>query len=197
MILPPHSTHRLQPLDVGLFQPLATEYSKQISTLMANSYGYVSMTKRAFWPMFKASWEASFTEKNITNAFAKTGIFPHQPDVVLDKITHSESPLVPIFQEHTPMTCRAVRRIHKAYKKSPTRKRLSFIFHANTRLAAQHSINKHIITGLVTALKHEKTKRRHGKRLNLVGEEDSGPQFYSPSRIHRALAHAGEKEAQE
>jgi hypothetical protein len=146
MILPPHSTHHLQPLDVGFFQPLATEYSKQISTLMANSYRYVSMTKRTFWPMFKASWEASFIEKNITNAFAKTRIFPHQPDVVLDKITRLESPLVLIFQECTPMTCRAVRRIHKAYKKSPTRKRLSFIFHANTRLAAQHSINKYIIT---------------------------------------------------
>jgi DDE superfamily endonuclease len=108
MILPPHSTHRLQPLDVGMFQPLATEYSKQISTLMANSYGYVSMTKHAFWPMFKASWEASFTEKNITNAFAKTGIFPHEPSVVLDKITRPEPPPVPISQERTPMTYRAV-----------------------------------------------------------------------------------------
>jgi hypothetical protein len=27
MILPPHTTHRLQPLDVGLFQPLSTAYS--------------------------------------------------------------------------------------------------------------------------------------------------------------------------
>jgi hypothetical protein len=48
MILPPHSTHCLQPLDVGLFQPLATEYSEQISNLMSNGYGLVSMTKCAF-----------------------------------------------------------------------------------------------------------------------------------------------------
>jgi DDE superfamily endonuclease len=197
MILPPHSTHRLQPLDVGLFQPLATEYSKQISTLMANGYGYVSMTKRAFWPMFKASWEASFTEKNITNAFAKTSIFPHEPSVVLDKITRPEPPPVSISQERTPMTCRAVRRMHKAYKKSPIRKRLSFIFHANTRLAAQHSIDKHTITGLITSLKHEKTKRRRGKRLNLVGEEDNGPQFFGPSEVLCAKSYASEKEAQE
>jgi DDE superfamily endonuclease len=27
LILPPHSTHRLQPLNVGLFQPLSTTYS--------------------------------------------------------------------------------------------------------------------------------------------------------------------------
>jgi hypothetical protein len=30
-----------------------------------------------------------------------------------------------------------------------------------------------------------------------VGEEDSGPQFFSPSRIHRAKAYADEIEAQE
>jgi hypothetical protein len=30
-----------------------------------------------------------------------------------------------------------------------------------------------------------------------VGEEDNGPQFHSPSRVHRAKAFAGEKEAEE
>jgi DDE superfamily endonuclease len=33
LILPPHSTHRLQPLDVGLFQPLAMAYTKQLNKL--------------------------------------------------------------------------------------------------------------------------------------------------------------------
>jgi hypothetical protein len=55
LILPPHSTHRLQPLDVGLFRPLACKYSQQISKLMSNSFGITSMTKRMFWPMFKVS----------------------------------------------------------------------------------------------------------------------------------------------
>ena len=36
-VLPPHSTHRLQPLDVGLFSPLATFYSQQIDKLLAES----------------------------------------------------------------------------------------------------------------------------------------------------------------
>jgi hypothetical protein len=33
-IYPPHSTHRLQPLDVALFSPLATAYTKQLEQLM-------------------------------------------------------------------------------------------------------------------------------------------------------------------
>ena len=45
MILPAHSTHRLQPLDVGLFSPLATAYSKRLTEIMAESHGMVSMGK--------------------------------------------------------------------------------------------------------------------------------------------------------
>ena len=29
----------------------------------------------------------------------------------------------------------------------------------------------------------EKKKRRRGKRLNLLGQEDSGPQFWSPIKV--------------
>jgi hypothetical protein len=147
--------------------------------------------------MFKASWEASFSKKNITSAFAKTGIFPHKPSVVLDKIKRPESELAPISEERTPMTCRSIRRVQKAYKKSPTVKRLSLIFRANCGLAAQHSIDQYTITGLISALKQEKKKRSRGKRLNLVGEVDNGPQFYSPSQVHCAKDYSEEIKAQE
>jgi hypothetical protein len=70
----PHSTHRLQLLDVGLFQPLSTAYSNELDNLTARSSGVVSMKKRMFWSIFKLAWEASFTAKNIINAFAKCGI---------------------------------------------------------------------------------------------------------------------------
>jgi hypothetical protein len=53
LILPPHSTHRLQPLDVGLFQPLSTAYLAELDNLTAKSGGIVSMKKRMFWSLFK------------------------------------------------------------------------------------------------------------------------------------------------
>ena len=64
-ILPPHTTHRLQPLDVSLFQPLATAYSRGINTLMYNRESHVHITKRLFWPLFRDAWKASFTLANI------------------------------------------------------------------------------------------------------------------------------------
>jgi hypothetical protein len=43
----------------------------------------------------------------------------------------------------------------------------------------------------------ERQKRKKGKKLNLVGEDDIGPQFYSPCRVRRALEFQSEKEAEE
>ena len=94
------------------------------------------MTKRMFWPMFKIAWEQSFTAKNITSAFQKTGVFPFNPALLLDVIQRPVALPIDNSIESTPMSCRAVRRIQKAYRKSPTKKRLSLIFHANERLAA-------------------------------------------------------------
>jgi hypothetical protein len=196
-IMPPHSTHRLQPLDVGLFQPLATAYSKEITKLMSDGYGLVSMTKRIFWSMFNSTWNASFTEKNIVSAFAKTGIFPYNPSVILDKITYPEPVPELIIQEKTPVACVSIRRIYKAYRRSPTAKRLGFIFHSNIQLVAQHSIDLHTISGLIKSLKEEKKKRSHRKRLNLCGDENVGAQFYSPCIVRRAIAYSDKKKAEE
>jgi DDE superfamily endonuclease len=54
-VLPPHSTHHLQPLDVGLFSSLITYYSQQIDKLLAESQRLVRLTKRDFWPLFRES----------------------------------------------------------------------------------------------------------------------------------------------
>ena len=49
--------------------------------------------------------------------------------------------------------------------------------------------------GLIETLKEEKKRRKRGKRLNLVGEEDSGAQLFYSSRVQAALVYEAEKEA--
>ena len=39
LVLLPHITHRLQPLNVGLFQPLSTVYSKGLEKVMSSRGG--------------------------------------------------------------------------------------------------------------------------------------------------------------
>ena len=65
LILPPHSTHRLQPLDVGLFGKLSTAYSFLVDRWMAKSLRLVSMSKRIFWALFLPAWLESFTPESI------------------------------------------------------------------------------------------------------------------------------------
>ncbi len=198
LILPPHSTHRLQPLDVGLFAPLAKAYSKELNTLMHHSLGLVDMTKRGFWLMFHTAWKQSFTEENIKSAFEATGIFPYEPERVLKSIRRpptNETPSKRSFRDvATPITSRAVRKLQAAYRTSPTRDKLDLILHANVKLAAQHSVDQHMHKGLTDALKGEKQRRTRGKRLDLLGEEDVGPQLFSPGRIQAAKDYQEGKE---
>ena len=87
MILPPHATHRLQPLDVSLFSPLATYYTNGLNDLMFKSLGLVSMSKRLFWKIFWPAWNQAFSVENIASAYRNTGVWPYNPAIILDTIT--------------------------------------------------------------------------------------------------------------
>ena len=198
-ILPPHSTHRLQPLDVSLFRPLATHYTNGLSDLMFKSLGLVSMSKRSFWQVFWPAWLHSFTIKNVSSGFKQTGIWPINPDIILNRITLPTSPIINDEPQipKTPMASHDVRRFQKAFKGNPKPELLEKLFRANLTLATQHEIDHHIEQGLIKALKDEKKRRRRGKKLNLLGEEDSGPQFFSPARIQAARDYQESKETNE
>jgi hypothetical protein len=143
-ILPAHTTHRLQPLDVGLFSPLSTAYSNQLNSLMHKGLGMVSMTKRFFYPLFRDAYWASFTKKNILHAFEKPGIFPVDPEKVLGKLKCPKVPKEPDLlanQLQTSKSCQAVRWVQKAYKQTHSEAILELVFKANVALASQVSID--------------------------------------------------------
>ena len=82
-VYPPHSTHTLQPLDVVMFKPFSSAYSSQVAAFMERCQGLTSMSKRDFYPMFMAAWEASFKKDTILKAFEATGLSPFQLEVIL------------------------------------------------------------------------------------------------------------------
>jgi hypothetical protein len=68
LILPPHSIHKLQPLDYGNFLPLAIFYSQEITAILTNSKDKTSITKHIFYGCFKPAFEKAFYVKNIKSA---------------------------------------------------------------------------------------------------------------------------------
>ena len=43
--LPPHSSHRIQPLDVGYFNPLKTAYGEEIKTFVKSYITHITKTE--------------------------------------------------------------------------------------------------------------------------------------------------------
>jgi hypothetical protein len=84
LCMPPHSSHLLQPLDVGCFAPLKKAYSKQIEGLIRNGINHI--TKLEFLPAFKAASDAAFTSSNIKASFRGSGLYPYDPDAVISKL---------------------------------------------------------------------------------------------------------------
>ena len=96
LVLPPHSTHRLQPLDIGLFGPLSKTYDRQIQDFMLEYQGFVSLTKRDFYPLFREAWITSFTSVNIASGFEASGIFPLNPERTIIHLKTPQGPPAPI-----------------------------------------------------------------------------------------------------
>lgn len=84
LCMPSHSSHLLQPLDVGCFSPLKRAYSRQIEVLMKSHINHV--TKVDFLIGFKEAFFASLTEENIKAGFRGAGLVPIDQEVVLSKL---------------------------------------------------------------------------------------------------------------
>jgi len=201
-ILPPHSTHRLQPLDVGIFSPLSTAYSKEIDRLIQSSHGFSRVTKRNFWTLFRTAWNSALTVENIRSAFATPGIYPINPSKVLQKIK-KETPS-PIMSDSerihiTPGSVRGLRRAVKAISKEKEDINLGIdiIIRASEKLAIRNEILEHENKGLRTALVNEKKRRKRGKPAGLFDQERAGEaQFFSPAKVAAVRSRMNELEEQ-
>jgi hypothetical protein len=87
--MPPHSSHILQPLDVGCFGPLKKAYGKQIEGYMRGNQTHI--TKEDFFPAFQAAFQEAITPENIQGGFRGAGIRPFSPEKVLEGLGFSGS----------------------------------------------------------------------------------------------------------
>ena len=84
LYMPPHSSHYLQPLDVGCFGPLKQAYGRQIEDLIRAHITHIS--KLEFLCAFREAFSTSMTENNIQGGFAGAGLNPFNPERVLSKL---------------------------------------------------------------------------------------------------------------
>ncbi len=91
LCLPPHFIDLLQPLNVGIFHSLTSAYRRELEAFTRYGAGY-SIDKRDFISLYQKAREIALTPKNIQSAWAKSGLFPLDSAVVLQKIPAATKP---------------------------------------------------------------------------------------------------------
>jgi len=82
--LPPHSTHITQPLDVGVFQAYKSHHGRAVDRAVRR--GDDKFDRMEFFAAFQAFRAATFKPATLRHAFARTGIVPFNPAVVIDPL---------------------------------------------------------------------------------------------------------------
>jgi hypothetical protein len=183
LCMPPHSSHLLQPLDVGCFGPLKKAYGREIEQFIRKSVTYISKTE--FFLAFHAAFQATMTESNIKGGFRGAGLVPLNPESVISKLDVQLRTSTPVEEEasastswvsKTPKTVREVesqseyleRRIRRHKSSSPESiigaskslaKAATKIYHKVTLLTAENRELRREIEAL--------SRRRRAKRTRL------------------------------
>lgn len=106
--LPSHTSHKLQPCDVGVFGPLKMAYREQVEQQFRRGAGAVS--KEHFTRLYSKARDKALSARNIHAGWSKAGLFPFHPDRVLRSMTQpvaSPSHMPPQAHEIDP-PCRDV-----------------------------------------------------------------------------------------
>jgi hypothetical protein len=84
LCMPPHSSHLLQPLDVGCFAAVKRAYGKQIEGLIRAGLNHID--KPDFLKAYSITRLEALNTNNIRNSFIATSLVPYNPDRVLEKL---------------------------------------------------------------------------------------------------------------
>ncbi|RMZ66343.1 pogo transposable [Pyrenophora seminiperda CCB06] len=193
MVFPPHSTHSLQPLDVGMFSPLSNAYSAELSHHLFRTQGLIPVKKGDFFQLFWAAWSTSFTQENILSSFRATGVAPPNANVVLQRFkttTLEQDKGLQVRKHGDGDTWKQLRNLFDVVAKDIPKveaKQLSSSLHS---LQVQNELLHHENKGLRTALSTKHKHKKKSKPLDLQQRKEyhGGAVFWSPRKVREARA---------
>ena len=83
LTIPPHTSHRLQPLDRAVYGPFKAAYNRAMDGWLRSNPGRV-VTIYDIPALVKEAHMASMLPRNITSGFQNTGIYPYNRDIFSD-----------------------------------------------------------------------------------------------------------------
>jgi hypothetical protein len=91
LVLPPHMSHLMQPLDVAIFQPFKHWHSEAVD--YATRSGCIDFNKTEFLAAFEGFRQRTMKPDTIRAGFAKTGLYPFNPNIVLSSLREKAATL--------------------------------------------------------------------------------------------------------
>ena len=201
MVFPSHSTHTLQPLDVGIFGPLSSYYSSELVRHQQRSQGLLPVVKADFYGLFKSAYASSFTEANIYSAFEATGIWPMDRTIVTKKFDYRTPPEQtdnirpsPLSPADWKRTQRLLEQVVKDNNDELVQKLEGSIHRASTQNKLLQLKNE----GLLASLNTKNKRAKRGRRLPLGGKQKQPTDavFYSPRKLQEARDERARKDAE-
>lgn len=108
--LPPHCSHKLQPLDIAFMKPRKHYYAQTIENWLAAHPGRI-VTQYQIGTLFKEAYEQAVSIPVAKHGFAASGILPYKPEtfkpfdfVVTTKISETSTQSEITFNKPEPLT---------------------------------------------------------------------------------------------
>ena len=180
--LPPHTSHKTQPLDRSVFGPLKN-YFRQHTKALAGYTAAAAINKRRFLYCYRDASREGMTSGNLRSGFRKTGIWPFNPSIVMDDpeaVLDNEAlparpptpPQLPTAGEQdlfsTPQKSSDLRTMQLVVREqlSPTNRHIRTLFHKagksldlkNAEIAALRQQVLHLQTELEVHKPHTRTR---------------------------------------
>ena len=102
--LPPHCTHRLQPLDVAFMEPLSSYYDEAVKIWLHSHPGRV-VTIHQIAALFGGAYLKAAAAITAVNGFRKTGIVPFNPAIFNDADFAGSNPTEIVCDTNVEVPC--------------------------------------------------------------------------------------------
>lgn len=176
--IPAHTSHFLQPLDVGVYQHLKRQQQKSLRDFVLA--GGTNITRYDFLCQWNEMAKAAFKACYIYVGFEQTGLWPKDPKVILSFLRQSQrqqqEALLPDLLAANTISPRSVKRASKEVKKkleilsSPTRAVISNAFACLDYAIIADSQNKHIRSLQERRMQHEARRTKTLRRIQGIGD---------------------------
>ena len=207
LILPPHCSHILQPLDISVFGPLKTAHGVETDLLTAT--GIIRIQKQEWVDLYNRAREKALVMKNIKSAWKGAGLIPWNPQKAYDKLPsqmimnpntpQNKTPLDSSLLFSSPPDGTELRNSNEVLKEAllaqevintPTRKYISRLIEVSEVLNTQNTVLRKEIAEKEDVLQRRRT-HKNGKRVVLADEI-----VMSTEKIRSAVAKVEEEARQ-